>query len=658
MRKHQTIHHFLLILFCLLSFTALGQVNIGVSNQDTTKNKKKSKKEIVKIDPFYASYQGVEGAGLEYDSLLWDFKGMQNYSPLFQQYFNVQCLGDIGLPYQPYIVNLVKQPGFLSGWNLYDGYLYNYNNTPYLRSFVPFTRLQYVQTKKEYIHLQGLHSQNITPGWNIALRFQTINNMGFYPNQKNSLRQFGFSSRYMDLSNRYYAQLGVSYNRMRMQENGGWADEANFDSLKGVNKSAQVRLNNSSNLFGNREYFFEQVYWLSGLYIKTSDTTRYFKPTLGIKHQSVFGKTMNVFESQGEDLTQFAAIYHDSLQTHDSSAFVQQTHSIGITNYLTDTSKFHFYAGAGIEILKVHYLNVGKFRPGNNLYAEANFRWNIFKQLILQAESRSYFIGYNAGDIQLNGTLQYSFLGPQHRLKKKRLPMENIAAKITMQNRTPGYIYQHYEGNHVKWSKDFVKEQVMYFEGGMSGNLKIVDWRIKIANTSIANTVFLGYGATPEQYNGITNQTELWFTFKFKFGGFHFTTNTIVQQPSNLTTGEILPTPAISTYNSIFYQQSLFKKALKLQVGIDVRWYSQFYAKAYDPTTRLFYLQARRIQGNYPLLDAFVGAEVKTFRLFVKLEHANYELMDGSFPNLYYSTPGYSLPPRRVAFGLQWKFYQ
>lgn len=659
--RNRVLVYLLSLNYLFIAHSALGQVRIGSNSQtgqDSAQKKKKPFSESPKIDPFFASYKGVEGAGLNYDSLVWDIEGMQNYNPLFKEYFNVQSLGDAGLPAIPYLINRVQPSGFASGWHLYDGYLYKQENAPYLRSFTPFTRLQYVQTKKEYIHLNGLLTQNITPGWNMALRFQTINNLGFYPNQKNSLRQFGFSSRYMDLSNRYYAQVSLSYNRMRMQENGGWIDERNFDTLRGVNKSAEVRLNNSSNYFGNREYAFEQVYWFSGKYIKTSDTTRYFKPLLGIKHQSVFEKTFNVFESQGTDLTLFPAIYLDSTQTHDSSAFAKQTHSLGITSYITDTSRFHFYAGIGAEILKVQYLNFGKFYPGNNIFSDASFRWKLLPGLTLQANGKTYFAGYNAGDFALKGALSYSLLQARHTQKGKRLPLEYIFARLMLQNHAPDYIMMHYASNNVKWDNQFDKERVLQFEGGFSGHLKTGNWSLKFVNTTIANPLFIGFGATPEQLHSVVNQTELWIEDNIKLGHFHLNNRIILQASGNQVQQEIMPTPAVSTYNSLFYQGNLFKNALLLQIGLDFRWYSQFYANAYDPVTRMFYLQNRRMQGNYPMLNAFAAAEVKTFRMFVMMEHSNFELWDQSFPNLYYSTPGYSLAPRRLVFGIQWKFYQ
>ncbi|MCO6494449.1 MAG: hypothetical protein J5I91_02060 [Bacteroidetes bacterium] len=639
----------------------MGQVRIGGISQtskDSSAKKKKPVEDIARIDPFYSVNNEVEAAGLRYDSLEWNFEGVQNYHPMYKQYFNVQSLGDVGLPAIPYLINREISSGFVPGLYLYNGYLYRNDNSPYLRAFTPFTRLQYVQTKKEYVHLQGLHTQNITPGWNIALRFQTINNMGFYPNQKNSLRQIGFSSRYMDLSNRYYAQVSLNYNRMRMQVNGGWANELNFDTLRGVNKSAEVRLNNSSNYFGNREYTLEQVYWFAGNYIKTSDTTRYFKPLLGIKHRSSFEKTFNVFESQGADLALFPAIYLDSAQTHDSSAFAMQTHTLGITNYITDTSHFHFYAGVGAEILKVQYLNFGKYHPGNNLFADANFRWKLLSGMILQATGRSFFAGYNSGDFLLKGRLSYSLLKTEHIKKRARLPLEQIYTQLTIQNREPNYILSNFASNNTKWENNFSKEHIACFEGGISGYLKTGDWALKIVNTTIANPVFVGFGAVPEQIHAVVNQTEFWILANFKLGKFHLNNHVIYQTPGNNVQKEIMPTPALSTYNSLFYQNDLFKKALKLQLGVDFRWYSAFYANAYDPVTRLFFLQNRRKQGNYPMIDIFAAAEVKTFRLFVKMEHSNYELWNNSFSNLYYSTPGYSLTPRRLAFGIQWKFYK
>lgn len=624
-------------------------------NSDSTAEQKEPVLAKFKIDPFVANYRGIEGAGLLYDSLTWNFEGVQNYHPMYRSHFTVQSIGDAGMPAIPRLINQGNGLGFNHGYNHYKGYIYNHSNVIYLRTFTPFTTLQYIQTKNEYVHLQGMHSQNITPGWNVGVRFQTINNAGFYPRQRSSLRQVQLSSRYMSLSNKYYLQVSFNYNRFRLEENGGWLDEENFDQLTGTNKSAEVKLNNSGSYYGDREYAIEQVYWFAGTYRKTSDTTRYYKPILGIKHQSVFGKTFNRFQSEGPDLLEFPAIYLDSFQTNDSSAFAKQVHRLGIVNYVTDSTALNYYAGAGAEILKVHYLNFAKINPGNNLFLDGEVTWREFKTGIkVEGEGRLYLAGFNAGDVSLDGTLSYS----SKKSKDSLNGIKRVYARLTQINRTPAFLMQTFYSNHRQWQNNFGKENILKIEGGISGKLRTGIWSIKLVNSLITNPVYMDSTINPAQFSGVVNQTELWLTKNIKVGKFHLNNQMIFQLQATPETRSIMPTPLFSTYNSLFYQNDLFKKALKLQLGVDVRWFSEYFANAYDPVTRMFYNQQDRQQGNYPMCDFFAAAEIKTFRGFLKLEHANFELMDENFPNLYYSTRGYSLAPRRLVFGVIWKMYQ
>ena len=110
--------------------------------------------------------------------------------------------------------------------------------------------------------------------------------------------------------------------------------------------------------------------------------------------------------------------------------------------------------------------------------------------------------------------------------------------------------------------------------------------------------------------------------------------------------------PNLVTYNSLYYSNWIFKKALFIQFGIDIWYNTSYYADAYMPVTSVFYNQNVKKIGNYPYVDAFVNFKIKNARIFVKLAHLNSGLMG----NRYYMVPHYPMYDRSFKFGVSWVF--
>jgi hypothetical protein len=102
-----------------------------------------------------------------------------------------------------------------------------------------------------------------------------------------------------------------------------------------------------------------------------------------------------------------------------------------------------------------------------------------------------------------------------------------------------------------------------------------------------------------------------------------------------------------------YYADFRVLKVLQLQVGSNIFYNTAFYGNAYNPVSRLFYLQNQTLIGNYPLAEVFVTALVKKASFYVKFGHINANLINSGF----YYTPGYPLPLRALYLGLRWRMY-
>jgi hypothetical protein len=90
-----------------------------------------------------------------------------------------------------------------------------------------------------------------------------------------------------------------------------------------------------------------------------------------------------------------------------------------------------------------------------------------------------------------------------------------------------------------------------------------------------------------------------------------------------------------------------------MQMGVDVRYHTAYYALSYMPATGQFHVQDRVKIGNYPVMNVYLNVHLKRTRFFVQGYHINQLFMKGD----YYSMPYYPINPATFKMGLTWNFY-
>ena len=103
----------------------------------------------------------------------------------------------------------------------------------------------------------------------------------------------------------------------------------------------------------------------------------------------------------------------------------------------------------------------------------------------------------------------------------------------------------------------------------------------------------------------------------------------------------------------MYYESYIFRKALFSQVGAEMYYQSRFRAYDYSPSTQQFYQQDHFTIRNYPVVDVFFVADIKTVSIFLKAAYVN----QGINGNGYFTTPYYTGYPRRFQLGVKWNFF-
>ena len=252
-------------------------------------------------------------------------------------------------------------------------------------------------------------------------------------------------------------------------------------------------------------------------------------------------------------------------------------------------------------------------------------------------------LGYKLGEFQVNGHVDAGF-----RLGKDSM---TIAAKAFFRSETPDYYLQHYLSNHYRWNNDFQKTLRLRVGGGISYPTQWVKPKLNIMFENITKHIYFNNQGTPQQLDGSiqvlaadlqVNLTTPWVNLD----------NHIIYQHSS---SEYLPLPTLTLYHNLYYHDCWFK-ALDVQIGVDMRFFTKYYAPILNPALGQFCVQDIEQVGNYPVMNVYANFYVKSLRL--KL-FAQYQHFNASFMNKrYFEMPGYPMAPDMFRAGLAWHFYK
>ncbi|HYI77810.1 MAG TPA: putative porin, partial [Chryseolinea sp.] len=224
-------------------------------------------------------------------------------------------------------------------------------------------------------------------------------------------------------------------------------------------------------------------------------------------------------------------------------------------------------------------------------------------------------------------------------------------------NKIPDHNFNLNQSNYIQynWFNDFKNEKINTIEvhaitqwANASLQLRTLNDYLFFSNDRTDSIQIV----TPKQYDKTINYLSLKVSKEFKYGKFALD-NTLLYQKVEQE-NPILNVPQFTTRNTIYYSNHFFKRALYMQTGVTVNYFTKYYANDYNPLISEFFVQDQVEIGNFPMLDFFINARVRQTRIFLKAEHFN-SAFSG---NKHYSAPNYPYRDFLIRFGLVWNFFQ
>lgn len=512
-----------------------------------------------------------------------------------------------------------KHPDYFAFFSRQDHYLFFRESMPLFRNSVPFTSASYSSGPMREQFFELIHAQPLSERLRLTIDYRLISSPGFYKNQKTSLSNFNISAEYLSKNGFYRAMGSMILNRINQQENGGIASNMAFlDSSLYDRQITYVNLLTAQNRNKQNDYFIQQEIVFNR---KKAPASRLF-----INHVFNIRREWHVYEDT-DPLAGYYPVAYDSL-TYDSVFHHAFENTLQIGNRWA--KHLRWYAQLFISDDDVYIANSDSSLIQKVASIGTVWHFSSGHFVILKASSDVFPFG---GDHDLH----FSF-GTADSLKWQ--PFLNASYCLI----SPSIYYERYKSNHLQWNNVLLQTKTLRSEAG----LNFGKHHLSVFVADIENYTYFFESAV--QQGGEAFVFGALYQGMVKFGRFKAALHAAMQDVRN---AQYLNLPPWFIHARISMTNNVFKRALKLETGIDVRMYGSYFADAYNPVLQSFYPQIQIKTGGFVYPGLFVHAQIKRMRIFVELINVS----AGLLPINYWQVPGYPLPDRSLRFGLNWTFF-
>ena len=606
------------------------------------------------------------------------------FDPLENNYTTYSTLSNIGLAHKSMRFDASQPVGFDMSLPAFNQYIRTEKDLKTYLSLLPYSKIKYVMTSgdKEQ-HLNFQFGRQIAQGLHLSFEYNINYSPGAYVNNKSENNYFWVNALYATKNQRYWALAYWYRNKIDVQENGGIRyDSVYYNHQESDNSAILTNLNGSSNYIkvsgAGIQHYFNLLPQFKTTTIIPSDTiatdsistdsiitdtirpilavdsvvTRKF--TLGrIQHSFAYQRNQLFFNESSADLPFYAS--YDTLFSQRATTDTTIVHafrnsltwnSLGYQKYSNDVP-FYVYAGIDYDFYKIKQYNYIEDttltdQKHSQVILHGGVIMNLFGLTTITGHAQMVTLGYQIGDFDLRGQWKQRF-GKQDNSFGKDLI---LLFDIDLKRKSPTWFETKYYSNHFRWENDF--HAATYLTMDVHAKYRFLHAGVR--NTTINDLIYFGTDARPTQHDGIVSITEIYGNATTTLGRFHLEGFLAVNMVSNTN---VLRLPAFQSRLKVSYSQPIFKRAAILQPCLTVNYFTKYYADAYMPALRTFYLQNDVQIGNYPFIDLALAINVKQADIFV--QYSNMFLLTGNYHS--FIAPHYPMRDSKIFFGINWRLF-
>ena len=592
--------------------------------------------------------------------------------PFMRKDVGASWLGMPGSAVQQYNFFRRQDVESVSYYQAMESWTYTPENLTQWNTKTPYTELEYYgnilsNSSLSADNFRVFTTQNIFPSLNVALEMKRYGGAGTLKNEETNNRSYFVAGNY--LGRKYLAHGGFIYNVSSRQESGGMQDNYWVRDTTVDVREIDVNLAAASNSYKKMTFFYDQSYRIPFSFIERlrhrGDSTWHPADSLNRNVTTGFVGTSSEFttyskkyvDNTSSPLSQFYnGVFNinpsksvDSLRTMrlDNRIFVR------LQPWKEDALVSKVEGGIG-DRLQTFYLQ----SPSEVLYRNSTHKWNsvyvyagaegmLGKYLSWDATGLYNLAGQEANDFYLKANAKLNLF------PFRRHPKSPISLKAAFETnlKTPDFYQQHFYSNHFRWENRFSKVSTTRIHA----TLDIPKWELKAeaGYALVAGHVYYDTLGIARQHAPALSIFSAGLTKNFTLGPLHLDNSALFQLSSDK---DVLPLPTLALNLRWYLQFNIVDPSvLKLQLGVNARYTTLWYAPSYNPVAGVFTLQKEEMYGNCPVFDVFINAQWKKCCVFVKLENAG-----NGWPmerHDYFTAHHYIQTSRIIKFGISWPFY-
>ncbi len=584
--------------------------------------------------------------------------------PFHRDDINAQYLGVSGSAALPFNYHNRQEHDLFPFFSPYMTYTYMPETMPFYNTKTPYTELGYTGTllanrQKSEDNIHFLHTQNFTPKFNFAILYNRNGGGGLLQNEKTDFRTFAITGNY--LGEKYIAQGGYIFSRLKREENGGIEDLTMVSDTTIDVRTVPVYLSDANSIMRRNTFFITHSYGIpirwkaerDSLGNKIPDTLKTDKGTVTYfghyGEYSVYSRSYTdyITDSIGRSLYRNIFLLNPT-QSADSARVMnlENRFFIKVQPWNADAVVSNLDGGIGHQMLSFYGFQPEYFISGNqnktynNIYAYFGAGGKFRKYFAWNARAKADIAGYYKGNFSVDAAMRFSSWAIKDGI--------HLTAKFSTSLRKPSYFLNSYTSNHHFFDYDFDKTT----RTTVQARLDIPHWGLEASfgYTLLNKNIYLDTLCTPIQNNEAMSILSGYIAKNIKVGPLHLENRLLLQTSSKK---DIVPLPKVAVNLRYYLEFFAVKDVLNVQIGADMTYNTKYYAQAFDPALGMFYNQERYKVGNNPYIDAFINLQWKKCCIFVKCEN----VLQGTPNNEYYSTYRYIRPQRAFKLGIWWPFY-
>ena len=552
----------------------------------------------------------------------------------------------------------------------YAPYIITPQQVKYYHTTTPYSTVAY---KKGFVtdlaqnDISFSFTGNVSRRTNLGMTIDYLNSFGRFANQEGKTV---FGSIFGSYNGDHYSlQSSFTWNTLSNFENGGLSNPSDLQGvlqpedmpvkMRGMSALRYISgyLNHYYSICVERE---RKVNYRErdeeGKWVKKDSIKIEYVPVTTFRHIFEVNDATKRYVEKSIGQSILPNLYRDSTATNDSVACLTIKNTLAVTF----EEEFNTWLKFGAMVYAMNenqrHILIDTLLPApdlpdsiylpewsNNTYIGGALYKNRGKYIHYGFDGNVCLVGYKLGEFQVNGHMDAGF-----RLGKDSM---TIAAKAFFRNETPDYYLQHYRSNHYQWENTFQKALRLHVSGEVAYPTQWVKPKLNVSFENITKHIYFDTDGLPKQMDGNIQVLAADLQLNITTPWINLDNHVIYQHASS----DKLPLPALTLYHNLYYHGCWFK-ALDAQIGVDMRFFTKYYAPILNPALGQFCVQNQEQVGNYPVMNVYANFYVRSLRLklFAQYQHFNASFMGKQ----YFEMPGYPMAPDMFRAGLAWHFYK